>query len=90
MRLKAALTITKLQTKKIQDAHECTRFIMDAAPMCSMLWDRNNNIFGCTAKINTLPKQTPSRQGGLVDCNAGSTQVDDMSYAEIPMAYAYN
>jgi signal transduction histidine kinase/CheY-like chemotaxis protein/HPt (histidine-containing phosphotransfer) domain-containing protein len=34
-------------TNKIREVHRRTKLMMDATPMCSMLWDRNGNIFDC-------------------------------------------
>ena len=46
-RLEELNQISIYQNKKIQEAHERTKIMMDATPMCSMLWDRDCNIFDC-------------------------------------------
>ena len=39
--------ITQSQADKIHEAHQRTKLLMDATPICSMLWDRNGNLFDC-------------------------------------------
>ena len=46
-RLEELNEITSLQTKRIQEAHQRTKLMMDTNPICSMLWDKNGNIFDC-------------------------------------------
>ncbi|MCL2184261.1 MAG: ATP-binding protein [Treponema sp.] len=46
-RLEELNEITRLQTEKIKEAHQLTQIMMDATPICSMLWDRKGNIFDC-------------------------------------------
>jgi len=46
-RLEELNEITRLQTEKIKEAHQLTQLMMDATPICSMLWDRKGNIFDC-------------------------------------------
>ncbi|MCL2264803.1 MAG: ATP-binding protein [Treponema sp.] len=46
-RLEALNEITRSQTEKIMEAHQVTKLMMDATPICSMLWDRKNGLFDC-------------------------------------------
>jgi len=39
--------ISKTQAAKLQEAHQRTMLMMDAVPICSMLWDKDGNIFDC-------------------------------------------
>ena len=42
------------QADKIQEVHIKTKLMMDATPICAMLWDENGNLFDCneeTVKI---------------------------------------
>ena len=39
--------ITRAQSDKIQLAHHRAKLMMDAVPICSMLWDKDGNIFDC-------------------------------------------
>jgi len=46
-RLEELNEITRLQTEKIKEAHQLTKLMMDATPICSMLWDRRGKVFDC-------------------------------------------
>ena len=46
-RLEELNQINQMQNSKIQEAHRLTKLMMDATPICSMLWDENTNIFDC-------------------------------------------
>ena len=46
-RLEELHEITRLQTGRIQEAHQRMKLMMDATPICSMLWDKDCNIFDC-------------------------------------------
>ena len=46
-RLEELNEITRLQTEKILEAHQLAKLMMDATPICSMLWDREGNLFDC-------------------------------------------
>ena len=48
-RLEELNEISQAQRDKIQEAHLLTKLMMDATPICSMLWDENINIFDCNA-----------------------------------------
>jgi len=36
-----------IQADKIREVHRLTKLMMDATPICSMLWDKDGNIFDC-------------------------------------------
>ena len=37
----------RLQTEIIEEVHELTKLMMDATPICSMLWEKDGNLFDC-------------------------------------------
>ena len=46
--------ITTLQTVQINEAHKRTKLMMDATPICSMLWSRDLEIFDCNEECIKL------------------------------------
>jgi len=46
-RLEELYEINRLQTEKIKEAHNRTKLMMDAMPICSTLWNRKGIIFDC-------------------------------------------
>ena len=46
-RLEELNEITRVQAAKIQEVHQRTKLMMDATPICSMLWDKKGRIFDC-------------------------------------------
>ena len=46
-RLEELNEISCSQNEKILEAHQVTKLMMDATPICSMLWDRQCNIIDC-------------------------------------------
>ncbi|MCL2059980.1 MAG: ATP-binding protein, partial [Oscillospiraceae bacterium] len=53
--------IMQAQAEKIHEAHQRTMLMMDAVPICSMLWDAERGIFDCNEesvrKFGTSSKQ---------------------------------
>jgi len=46
-RLETLNEINRAQTEKIIEAHQMTKIMMDAMPICSMLWGRGGVLFDC-------------------------------------------
>ena len=40
-------TVTRAQSANLLEVHQRVKLMMDATPMCSMLWDSEGNIFDC-------------------------------------------
>ncbi|MCL2791197.1 MAG: ATP-binding protein [Desulfobulbus sp.] len=53
-RLEELNQITQSQADTIQEAHQRTKLMMDATPICSMLWKRNGTIFDCNEECVNL------------------------------------